>query len=219
MSSEVPEPTFAPPTPPGLLPADELTHPALPAAPAVPGTPARLGPPGTPGPPPGSPREPARTGRSRPRVLAAVVAGLVVVALGVVAGVQVAKDRAWAPVAADVAESRDANAVQLVLGSCLDDLPADGPVGTVRVVPCDSPHGAQVVGRYDSPGDAVWPGRDDLVALASAACGPDLLRPAAEHLAAGLRFVVWTPSEESWADGDRAGLCLASGDLLTQPLI
>ncbi|MFD6136514.1 septum formation family protein [Isoptericola sp. NPDC060257] len=197
------EPVFAAPTPAGVLPADGLVGLGLPgtgddgAAPpgdAVPRAP-RAGGAGT-----------ARARRGAGRAAVAVVA-LAVVGGAVAIGVAAARDRATAPVPAVVTGAREVNATQLVLRSCLRDLPP-GDVGRVTVVPCASEHGAQVVGRTDSAAGAVWPGHDALVRKASADCGPGLLGAAGRE-DVGPTFVVLTPSEDGWAAGDRTGLCVA----------
>ncbi len=103
---------------------------------------------------------------------------------------------------ADVAEPTDAHAVQLVTGNCLAELPADGRVDRVRVVPCADRHAAQVVTSYDF-GDAPWPGTDAAAQRVAAAC--DLTD---DERAAGAHMVAWAPTRDSWARGDRTGLCL-----------
>lgn len=205
MSSDPPEPTFASPTPPGALPADGLADSALPDPAAAPATAAPTG-------TGSSPRAPRPRRRRATVVLASAAAVLAVAAVGTAVGVQAARERAWEPVPADPSTATGANAVQLVLGSCVEELPPDGPVERVRVVPCGDAHEAQVVGRRDSSPEATWPGADGAAAYASAGCGHLLLGPGGRERADGVSFVVWTPSEESWADGDRAGLCLAVHD-------
>ncbi|WP_418275146.1 septum formation family protein [Isoptericola jiangsuensis] len=153
--------------------------------------------------------------RRRARIWVAGTLGLIVVVVGLAAGVSAAvsgaHERAWAPVPADVDAPRDVNAVQLVLGSCVADLPASDVVTSVEVVPCADPHAAQVVGRTDAAPDAVWPGDDVAARRAATNCSADLLGSQARQAADSWSFVVWAPTEESWQDGDRAGLCLAVG--------
>ncbi len=215
MSSEPTEPTFASPTPQGSLPPADLEAAAVPLPVQTP-VPGSYGPPGAyaaPATVPGAPT-PTPTSRSRRRAAVAVVA---VAVLGVVAAAaalltQSARERAWEPLPAALTEPTRAHAVQLVLGSCVAELPDDGLVRQVQAVPCAAEHEAQVVGRVDAAPDAVWPGEEAATARVARTCGPDLLGRAAREAGAGegLRFVVWAPSEESWGDGDRAGLCLAA---------
>ena len=197
------EPVFAAPTPAGALPADGLAGLGLPGTGDDDATPPHGA---AQGPPRGG--APGTVRARRVAVRAAVAVAAVAVVGGAVAiGVATARDRATAPVPAAVTGAREVNAAQLVLGSCLRDLPP-GDVGRVTVTPCGDEHGAQVVGRTDSAAGAVWPGHDALVRKASADCGPDLLG-AAGHEVEGLTFVVLTPSEDGWAAGDRTGLCVA----------
>jgi hypothetical protein len=199
------EPAFASPTPPASLPAPGLDDVHIPA-PGAAGHDAW-----TPGRPPSGDETTARR-RRRAMVAVGAVIVLAVTVTAAALGGQAARERAWEPLPTDLAEPRDAHAVQLVLGSCLADLPEDGPVDRVRVVPCGEAHRAQVVGRTDADPDAVWPGDETLAARGSHSCGVELL---GSKQAAGvddeLGFVVWSPSEESWAGGDRTTLCLATG--------
>ena len=197
------EPVFAAPTPAGALPADGLAGLGLPGTGDDDATPPHDAAQGAPrGGAPGTVR--ARRVAVRAGV---AVAALAVVGGAVAIGVTTARDRATAPVPAAVTGAREVNAAQLVLGSCLRDLPP-GDVGRVTVTPCGDEHAAQVVGRTDSAAGAVWPGHDALVRKASADCGPDLLGAAGREVD-GLTFVVLTPSEDGWAAGDRTGLCVA----------
>ncbi|SKC76095.1 septum formation family protein [Krasilnikoviella flava] len=199
------EPVFAAPTPRGALPAEGLADLGLPGTAPPPEGPARPGGAGTGARPTGADR--ARSRRLAVRTGVGIIA-VAVVGGAVALGVTAARDRARTPVPAAVPGPQEVNAVQLVLGSCLRDLPA-GDVGRVTVVPCDDEHAAQVVGRTDSAAGAVWPGQDALVRTVSATCGPELLG-AASRDAEGVTFVVLTPSEAGWESGDRTGLCLAT---------
>ncbi len=181
-------------------------RPVVPEDPAAYG--ARWGAPGGP-----TPADRAAA-RRRARVWVFSVLAVVVLVVAVAAGgswwANRAHDRAWEPVAADVVEPTSAHAVQLVLGSCVADVPGSTSVDTVEVVPCRDEHTAQVVGRHDSAADEVWPGTDVVVARAARGCTPELLGAGARGSddVADLTWVLWTPSEESWAEGDRAGLCV-----------
>lgn len=189
------DPVFAPPSPRGPEPdisALELPPPPVPTspAPAAP-DPARVA--------------RARAVRRRALLLSGAVVAVAVVVAGVALGVQSARDRRWAPVDADLTAPTRAAAVQLVLGSCVADLP-DGELRQLRVVPCAEEHRAQVVGRTDAAGDAVWPGTDGVATRAARVCGPQML---AGEEPEGLTYVVVTPTEDGWAAGDRTSLCLA----------
>ena len=209
-SHEPEEPTFASPTPPGSLPAPDLDAVRLPAADG--------GPPevwlGTVVAPDARSAAVRQRTRRRVWIVGAAVVVLAVALAAVVLGVRAARERAWEPLPTELSEPRDAQAVQLVLGSCIEDVPdGGGEVTQVRAVPCEEPHEAQVVGRTDAGPDAVWPGGESLADRGSRSCGADLLGPETRQDGAkDLRFVVWAPSEDSWSAGDRTTLCLAVAD-------
>ncbi|MBO9553463.1 MAG: DUF4190 domain-containing protein [Cellulomonas sp.] len=150
-------------------------------------------------------RTAARQTRGRGLAVAGVVlgaVGTVALAAGIVVAVLTAS--AQRPLPPDVPHARDAHAAQLVTGNCLESLPTDGAVETVRVVPCAEPHTVQVVTDYEFTSDAVWPGQDAADARVARAC---VLED--DEVAAGVRAVTWAPTEAGWARGDRRGLCLA----------
>lgn len=163
------------------------------------------------------------TARRRRFVLmgAAVVAVIAVVAVVAII-VNVIGRQQWEPIEALIAESREVHPLQLVLGSCVETVPGDGEVSEVLAVPCDAAHAAQVVGRTDFADAAVWPGRDEVDQRVAQVCGTKQLGPRARasSLTDSVRYVVWGPSEESWDDGDRVGLCLATtAEPTTQDLL
>jgi len=130
--------------------------------------------------------------------------------------------RQWDPIEARIAEPREVHPLQLVLGSCVESLPEDGEVAEVVAVPCNEEHGAQVVGRTDFAAAAVWPGRNEVDKRVAQVCGTKQLGPVARTspVVNTVRYVVWGPSEESWGDGDRVGLCLAAtSEPITQDLL
>ena len=152
----------------------------------------------------------ARGTRGRGLAVAGMVVGAVVtVAWGLGALLWWQGEQARTPLAGDVDAPRTVSARQLVLGSCLAELPPDGEVSDVRVVPCADEHRAQVVARTDFGADEVWPGQQAADRRVARVCTPDVLGPDAPE---GVALVVWSPTEASWRDGDRTGLCLAGSD-------
>jgi hypothetical protein len=156
----------------------------------------------------------------------ALVGGAVVAVIALVAVIAVVVNmvsrQQWEPIEAMIAEPQEVHPLQLVLGSCVETLPEDGEVSEVLAVPCDAAHTAQVVGRTDFADAAVWPGRDAVDKRVAQVCGTKQLGPVARTspLADSVRYVVWGPSEESWEDGDRVGLCLATtAEPITQDLL
>lgn len=150
----------------------------------------------------------ARHTRGRGLAIAGGVLGVLgTVALAAVGTVLVLTSMATRPLPADVPATRSAHAQQLVTGNCLSDIPGNGPVDSVRVVPCADPHVAQVITEYRFADDAVWPGQQSADARVARACVLD-----DAEVTGGVRTVTWSPTERSWADGDRLGLCLAVVD-------
>ena len=170
--------------------------------------------------PPTSAEESAKRRRSA-LIGGAVLAVVAVITAAVVVANTVGKQQ-WVSLDAMLAEPQEAHPLQLVLGSCVESIPADGEVSEVLAVPCDAAHTAQVVGRTDFADAAVWPGRDDVDRRIVQVCGTKQLGPVARTgpIAGSVTYVVWGPSEKSWDDGDRVGLCLATtADPITQDLL
>ena len=105
------------------------------------------------------------------------------------------------PVAIDSATT--ATARQVTTGHCLAELPPDGSVSRVRLVPCAEPHEAEVVGVLDL-GPGPWPGEEAVDAQVERWCEMDTAQREA-----GFTAVAWTPSSRGWAQGDTRGVCIA----------
>ena len=153
-----------------------------------------------------------RIGRRATRGRGLAIGGLVLGAITTVAllAAVVVGVLTWTgtrPLPSDVDSARGAHAQQLVTGNCLASLPADGRVDAVRVVPCAEPHAAQVVTVYEFLQESVWPGQRAADARVARSCVLDQA-----ELDAGVTAVTWAPTEQSWARGDRIGLCLAVVD-------
>jgi Septum formation len=139
--------------------------------------------------------------------LTATISAIIVTAFGAVAYFIFFAGDDLSPLASDVDSKTTAQAQQLSAGNCLAELPSDEPVGEVTVVPCSDPHPAQVVASKTFA-SASFPGESNLVAKTTQMCTPALIT---SDIATGdLTYTVWTPSEGSWADGDRVGLCVVS---------
>ncbi len=90
------------------------------------------------------------------------------------------------------------------VGHCLKELPADGEVGRVTLVPCSEPHVAEVIAALQVP-VATWPGQQGVNEAVARWCEMDTTEKAA-----GFHAVVWSPSARGWRQGDHLGLCLAA---------
>lgn len=145
---------------------------------------------------------------ARPRTLwpiVAVVLGLVASAVVVVMAVSGTWGRLAGmtdPLEGPVSAPEKVHVRQLVAGVCLADVPA-GDVTTVTAVPCDGPHAAQVASQYAFAADTQWPGREAAQALVARSC----TLTQAEH-DAGTRALALSPTERSWSQSDRTGLCV-----------
>lgn len=137
------------------------------------------------------------------RILAAVVLGVLLLVAAAVAVPLVARQLALRPLG-EVTAATEAGPRQLRTGHCVATLPDDGELTTVSVVPCDEPHDAEVVALH-TVDDEVWPGQREVRRTVQAACEMD-----AAQVAAGAEPVVWAPTQESWGQGDRLGVCLAA---------
>ena len=114
-------------------------------------------------------------------------------------------------------EGQEINAIQAEPGVCLSDLPEDGDVSTVTALPCSVEHRAEVVTSYVFEGD--WPGSAQVQADALSFCG-GFIQPGFEAGAmfqpgdwdAGLRWVAWVPTEDSWSAGEKEAVCIVYRD-------
>jgi hypothetical protein len=117
------------------------------------------------------------------------------------------------PAATPVYESPD----DLALGQCYDPIsdPDDDSLLAAILLPCDQPHLHEVFGVAEVAGapTAPYPGDDDIDDEAVDVCD------AAFEEYVGIDFdesrygyVYYTPSEETWAGGDRAVVCVVEED-------
>lgn len=107
----------------------------------------------------------------------------------------------------DVDATTTAHAQQLTVGNCLRSAAGGDTVSEVTVVPCSYDHRAQVVAAKTFSGQA-FPGDAAVVEQTTAVCpGGSITSVSAPKT---LDFLVWTPSEDSWSEGDRQGLCIAT---------
>lgn len=204
-----PAPTYGQPAAPA--PTAPYGQPAAPTYGAQP-TQAFPTPPqgyGAPGQPPqqawGQPTPPAK--QKTGLIVGLSVAGVVVIG-GAVAAFLLLSGGGKAEPLGDVTEKTTAQAQQLGEGHCIANLPSDGEITEVTVVPCDETHNAQVVGVKKLANKETFPGEDKVTEQTVAMCTPDLVTNT-DADPGDLQYVVWTPTEESWAQDDRSGLCIA----------
>ena len=103
------------------------------------------------------------------------------------------------------------SAADVKVGDCLAEIPDSSRVSFIHVVPCEDPHRGEVFTVLTMP-DGDFPGQVE-IAEYQGRCEPELAAyssAAATDPTVGL-FVLY-PTEESWADGDRAVTCIATSD-------
>jgi hypothetical protein len=107
--------------------------------------------------------------------------------------------------------SVDVGADQVVVGDCFDDPMGDTDdwveVDDVRLVPCDDPHDLEAFHSFELP-DGDLPSEAALDERIDEACIPafeEFVGQTYEDSELDLAFL--TPTEESWAEGDRRVLC------------
>ena len=192
--------------------------------PAQYGQPAHYPQPGAPGQqgyyasqPPGFPPQSAKRGSTKRTVLVSVLGALVVIGLAVAAYFIFSTTDVEA-LPRDVDTETTVNAQALTVGNCLESAPGGGEIANVTVVPCADSHEAQVVAAKKFPGDT-FPGDDKVIERTTAICPGSAI--SSDSAPDDLELFVWTPSEKSWEQGDRQGLCIASSpsEDLTESLI
>ena len=159
--------------------------------------------------------EPApRSRAARAWIFPVIGAGLAALALATWAGLEVGHRLGASDVTVTNRSNETINAIQVAPGTCLTSLPSNGMVATVDAVACATRHEAEAVADYTFTGDD-WPGRDVVVSKLLDFCG-SFVQPGysgspmftATDWDAGLRWVAWAPTERSWADNQRTGVCV-----------
>jgi hypothetical protein len=155
-----------------------------------------------------------RARAARAWIIPVVGAGLAALALAVWAGIEVGHRVGTSDVTVSDPSGQTINAIQVAPGTCLKKLPSDGIVATADAVGCAVPHEAEAVADYTFIGYQ-WPGKPAVVSKLLDFCG-SFVQPgnsdssmfAATDWDAGLRWVAWAPTEHSWADNQRTGVCV-----------
>ena len=142
---------------------------------------------------------------SRPlRGISAAVALVAVGAVGCSEVVESAKDGAE-----KVARQR--SVFSLGIGDCYNPngKATEGETFAIQLVPCDEPHQGQVVGEFKLDDAKAFPGNDAIWAIADERCPAEAQKfaPDTWALPQGVDVFYYTPTQESWATGDRAVSC------------
>ncbi|QIJ63775.1 septum formation family protein [Streptomyces sp. JB150] len=148
-------------------------------------------------------RAPHRSLRGIPAVAALLAIGAVGCS-GVSDAVDSAKDTAKKA-------ARQQSVYSLDIGDCYNpNGKAEGTAYAVEVVPCDEAHVGQVVGEFAIEGKGQkYPGDDEITAVADTRCPVEAQKfaPDTWALPKGAALFYYTPTQESWATGDRAVSC------------
>ena len=98
----------------------------------------------------------------------------------------------------------------LEVGDCMNDYGDETDITSVPIIDCDEEHDAEVYATEDIEGDS-YPGGEEVSAAADEICidefGDFVGIDYEESL---LNYWVLTPSEETWAVGDREVVCTIS---------
>jgi hypothetical protein len=108
-----------------------------------------------------------------------------------------------------VVGSGTVGANEVKAGDCLKELPASGLVLTVDTVPCGEPHKGEIFSMMTMP-DGDFPGQFAIQEYQNK-CAPELAKYSPDTSGdpeVGL-FVLY-PSEDSWGEGDRTVICIAT---------
>lgn len=110
------------------------------------------------------------------------------------------------------ADPTDTSVVELVIGTCFDDPTTTDQIESVPAMSCDGPHGNEVFAVVEYPAglDEAYPGRKPLAELAQEECNGQVFTDYVGLPWRQSQFMTsqLTPTEKSWAAGDREIVCL-----------
>lgn len=112
---------------------------------------------------------------------------------------------------ADTGELTEAGTIgvfELRVGDCLAELPDGNGIATINAVPCSQPHTDEIFASVPMPA-AEFPGRAEVETFAGEACEREFAGfVGLGSQASTLEYGFLSPTESSWADGDREVLCV-----------
>lgn len=100
------------------------------------------------------------------------------------------------------------NVLELAVGDCFDDPEVvDGQVRDVSIIDCDEPHDNEVFALIQLP-EGEFPGQEAVSSQADAGCTEQFASYVGADYAVSEYFAsVFSPSPESWEQGDRTIVC------------
>lgn len=109
---------------------------------------------------------------------------------------------------------RQLSVLQLVVGDCVvDELAAADDIAELGVVDCGQPHRSEVyaVITDPAPDTTPWPGADVLVEVSATGCLAEFEPYVGRNFEASkLDILTVLPTAETWPEGDRDILCIAT---------
>lgn len=119
-----------------------------------------------------------------------------------------------------ITEEGDLDAWSIAVGDCLlEPQMVDGEFSDIAAVPCGEAHDYEAIHVFDIADEVVFPGEEKTSELAGEGCLAEFdAAIGAAYADSTLDFTIFTPTLESWAQGDREVVCVAyamSGEQLT----
>ncbi|MGF0170661.1 septum formation family protein [Streptomyces sp. Marseille-Q5077] len=111
--------------------------------------------------------------------------------------------------------ARQRSVFSLNVGDCYNpNNKGEGTEILVEIVPCAEAHTGQVVGDFKIEEGSKYPGTDAVAAIADERCPVEAgkFAPDTWALPKGVALLHYTPTQESWATGDRAVSCSYTKD-------
>lgn len=123
----------------------------------------------------------------------------------------------------NVTEAGSESVLELQLGDCLGEMPAEGVAFSAQVVPCSKPHEGQIYAVFDMPAGK-FPGDKAISTAADRGCGSRLEGVSqAAYDDDQVEIFFFIPTTLSWSQHDREIACIAqyldeprTGSLITK---
>lgn len=116
------------------------------------------------------------------------------------------------PDSGELLEATEINPFDLQLGDCLAEFDEGSEVSTIPAVPCGEPHTDEIYASAELP-DGEFPGAEAITGFADDECVAafaEFVDLPYEESQLSVRY--FTPTEESWSDGDREVLCVLADE-------
>ncbi len=106
-----------------------------------------------------------------------------------------------------------ADVFSIKVGDCIGSFGDGEEVEEIPVVPCDEPHDQEVYARYEVPEADEYPGLETVQSMGDEQCAAEFATfVGLDYDESELYLSYLTPTEDSWAQGDREILCVIYED-------